>query len=268
MILYTWWASQQDLVKNNPPFNFLWESISTIHPPNHQILHHQHYLQSKQDQHPTPKWFCQMNKPQKHFFSQLYYFFKSNCIHLIQFWGVNEKPPKVIRYFPSVVPNESCWNYCVNPLCSDYFYLLHRWWNMLAFIFHCDINCRVWRSSWHGCYCFKTGAHIAWSKTLRPLGRNPSCICLAVVSQNPGMSPSQPQFVFLHIFTRSSFSFFFQTSLDVTETFKQQKGKLVQEGFNPEITKDHLYFLDITQKDYLLLNVSLYEDIVNGKIKL
>lgn len=64
------------------------------------------------------------------------------------------------------------------------------------------------------------------------------------------------------------FSFFFQTSLDVTETFKQQKGKLVQEGFNPEITKDHLYFLDITQKDYLLLNVSLYEDIVNGKIKL
>uniref|UniRef100_A0A3Q2YBL1 long-chain-fatty-acid--CoA ligase n=1 Tax=Hippocampus comes TaxID=109280 RepID=A0A3Q2YBL1_HIPCM len=59
-----------------------------------------------------------------------------------------------------------------------------------------------------------------------------------------------------------------QTSLDVTETFKQQKGKLVQEGFNPEITKDHLYFLDITQKDYLLLNVSLYQDIVHGKIKL
>ncbi|XP_077353472.1 long-chain fatty acid transport protein 6 isoform X3 [Festucalex cinctus] len=59
-----------------------------------------------------------------------------------------------------------------------------------------------------------------------------------------------------------------QPSLDVTETFKQQKGKLVQEGFNPEITKDHLYFLDITQKDYRLLSVSLYEDIVFGKIKL
>ncbi|XP_057674949.1 long-chain fatty acid transport protein 6 [Corythoichthys intestinalis] len=59
-----------------------------------------------------------------------------------------------------------------------------------------------------------------------------------------------------------------QPSLDMTETFKQQKGKLVQEGFNPEITQDHIYFLDITQKDYLLLNVSLYEDIVCGKIKL
>ncbi|XP_061149230.1 long-chain fatty acid transport protein 6 isoform X2 [Syngnathus typhle] len=59
-----------------------------------------------------------------------------------------------------------------------------------------------------------------------------------------------------------------QPSLDVTETFKQQKVKLVQEGFNPKITKDHMYFLDITQKDYLLLNVSLYEDIVDGKIKL
>ncbi|XP_037121719.1 long-chain fatty acid transport protein 6 isoform X1 [Syngnathus acus] len=59
-----------------------------------------------------------------------------------------------------------------------------------------------------------------------------------------------------------------QPSLDVTETFKQQKVKLVQEGFNPKITKDRMYFLDITQKDYLLLNVSLYEDIVDGKIKL
>ncbi|XP_061656306.1 long-chain fatty acid transport protein 6 isoform X2 [Phyllopteryx taeniolatus] len=59
-----------------------------------------------------------------------------------------------------------------------------------------------------------------------------------------------------------------QPSLDVTETFKQQKGKLVQEGFNPEITQDHLYFLAITQKDYVLLDVSLYEDIVFGKIKL
>ncbi|XP_077398711.1 long-chain fatty acid transport protein 6 isoform X2 [Vanacampus margaritifer] len=59
-----------------------------------------------------------------------------------------------------------------------------------------------------------------------------------------------------------------QPSLDVTETFKQQKGKLVLEGFNPEFTKDHLYFLDITQKDYHLLSVSLYEDIVFGKIKL
>ncbi|XP_070706404.1 long-chain fatty acid transport protein 2 [Pempheris klunzingeri] len=59
-----------------------------------------------------------------------------------------------------------------------------------------------------------------------------------------------------------------QTSLDVTETFKQQKVKLVQEGFNPDVTKDPLYFLDVSQKGYILLTVSLYQEIVSGKIRL
>ncbi|XP_053195978.1 long-chain fatty acid transport protein 6 [Scomber japonicus] len=59
-----------------------------------------------------------------------------------------------------------------------------------------------------------------------------------------------------------------QTSLDVTETFKQQKMKLVQEGFNPETTQDPLHFLDYSQKDYILLTESLYQDIVSGKITL
>uniref|UniRef100_A0A673CKQ6 long-chain-fatty-acid--CoA ligase n=1 Tax=Sphaeramia orbicularis TaxID=375764 RepID=A0A673CKQ6_9TELE len=59
-----------------------------------------------------------------------------------------------------------------------------------------------------------------------------------------------------------------QTALDVTETFKQQKMKLVQEGFNPEIILDPLYFLDISQKSYVFLTVSLYTDIVSGKISL
>uniref|UniRef100_A0A8C3B007 long-chain-fatty-acid--CoA ligase n=1 Tax=Cyclopterus lumpus TaxID=8103 RepID=A0A8C3B007_CYCLU len=59
-----------------------------------------------------------------------------------------------------------------------------------------------------------------------------------------------------------------QTSLDVTETFKQQKMKLVQESFNPEVTEDLLYFLDVSQKDYVPLTACLYHDIVSGKIKL
>lgn len=60
----------------------------------------------------------------------------------------------------------------------------------------------------------------------------------------------------------------FQTSLDVTETFKQQKVKLVREGFNPGVTQDPLYFLDVFQKDYVILTASLYQDIVSGKISL
>ncbi|XP_037608345.1 very long-chain acyl-CoA synthetase [Sebastes umbrosus] len=59
-----------------------------------------------------------------------------------------------------------------------------------------------------------------------------------------------------------------QSSLDVTETFKQQKVKLVQEGFNPDVTQDPLYFLDVSQKDYIHLTVCVYHDIVSGNMKL
>uniref|UniRef100_A0A3Q4BAL6 long-chain-fatty-acid--CoA ligase n=1 Tax=Mola mola TaxID=94237 RepID=A0A3Q4BAL6_MOLML len=59
-----------------------------------------------------------------------------------------------------------------------------------------------------------------------------------------------------------------QSSLDVTETFKQQKIKLVQEGLTLHVTQDPLYFLDVNQKDYIPLTLSLYNDIVSGKINL
>ncbi|XP_059213942.1 long-chain fatty acid transport protein 6 [Centropristis striata] len=59
-----------------------------------------------------------------------------------------------------------------------------------------------------------------------------------------------------------------QTSLDVTETFKQQKVKLVREGFNPDVTQDLVYFLDVSQKNYVLLTACLYHDIVSGNIHL
>ncbi|XP_022600218.1 very long-chain acyl-CoA synthetase-like [Seriola dumerili] len=59
-----------------------------------------------------------------------------------------------------------------------------------------------------------------------------------------------------------------QTSLDVTETFKQQKVKLVQEGFNPDVTRDPLYFLNVSQKEFILLTGCIYEDIVSGEISL
>ncbi|CAB1319073.1 unnamed protein product [Coregonus sp. 'balchen'] len=59
-----------------------------------------------------------------------------------------------------------------------------------------------------------------------------------------------------------------QTSIDVTETFKQQKKKLVQEGFSPEAVQESLYFLDLSQRDYVPLTQSLHDDIVSGKIRL
>ncbi|XP_058473130.1 long-chain fatty acid transport protein 2 [Solea solea] len=59
-----------------------------------------------------------------------------------------------------------------------------------------------------------------------------------------------------------------QTSLDVTETFKQKKMQLVQEGFNVDIIRDPLFYLDISQKDYIFMTGSVYQDIVSGKINL
>ncbi|KAL0963263.1 hypothetical protein UPYG_G00351870 [Umbra pygmaea] len=59
-----------------------------------------------------------------------------------------------------------------------------------------------------------------------------------------------------------------QTSIEVTETFKQQKRKLVQEGFSPEVVRDPLYLLDRSQRDYVPLTPSLHGDIISGKIRL
>ena len=51
----------------------------------------------------------------------------------------------------------------------------------------------------------------------------------------------------------------------MTETFKQQKGKLVHEGFNPAVVEEPLYFMSLSQKDYISLSQSLYDDIISGK---
>uniref|UniRef100_A0A8C9T033 long-chain-fatty-acid--CoA ligase n=1 Tax=Scleropages formosus TaxID=113540 RepID=A0A8C9T033_SCLFO len=59
-----------------------------------------------------------------------------------------------------------------------------------------------------------------------------------------------------------------QTSLRMTETFRQQKMKLVEEGFCPTVVRDPLYFLDATEKDYVPLTKTMYDRIVSGKIRL
>ncbi|XP_066506722.1 long-chain fatty acid transport protein 6 [Hoplias malabaricus] len=59
-----------------------------------------------------------------------------------------------------------------------------------------------------------------------------------------------------------------QTSLDMTETFKQQKKKLVEDGFCPQSVQDPLYFLDSCRKTYVPLSQHVYDDIVSGQIRL
>lgn len=61
---------------------------------------------------------------------------------------------------------------------------------------------------------------------------------------------------------------YLQEIIEVTGTFKQQKFKLVEEGFNPTAISDPLYFLDNSKKSYVLLTKELYEKIVSGQVKL
>ncbi|CAL8356728.1 unnamed protein product [Lota lota] len=59
-----------------------------------------------------------------------------------------------------------------------------------------------------------------------------------------------------------------QNSLELTGTFKMKKVKLVEEGFNPSIITDPMFFLDAQRKTYVPLTEPIYTSISAGAIKL
>ncbi|XP_064412294.1 long-chain fatty acid transport protein 6 [Latimeria chalumnae] len=59
-----------------------------------------------------------------------------------------------------------------------------------------------------------------------------------------------------------------QASMEITGTFKQQKLRLVEEGFNPSVISDALYFLDFSKKSYVPITKDIYDSIITCKIKL
>ncbi|CAM9125018.1 unnamed protein product [Lampetra planeri] len=59
-----------------------------------------------------------------------------------------------------------------------------------------------------------------------------------------------------------------QSTLEVTQTFKQQKMSLVRESFNPSMNSDMLYFLDMNRRDFTRLTASVYNDIMEGNVRL
>lgn len=58
-----------------------------------------------------------------------------------------------------------------------------------------------------------------------------------------------------------------QESLDVTGTFKHQKGKLREEGFDPKNISDALYFRHSKENNYVPLTLDIYDCAVTGAIK-
>ncbi|KAK2491986.1 hypothetical protein MC885_005906 [Smutsia gigantea] len=59
-----------------------------------------------------------------------------------------------------------------------------------------------------------------------------------------------------------------QDTIDITGTFKHRKVTLVEEGFNPEIIKDSLYFLDDKTAMYVPMTEDIYNAINNKSLKL
>ncbi|TFJ97451.1 zinc finger protein RFP-like [Platysternon megacephalum] len=59
-----------------------------------------------------------------------------------------------------------------------------------------------------------------------------------------------------------------QDALEVTGTFKQCKGQLVKEGFNPALIKDPLFFLDESEKRFVPMSPQIYSSILDMKLKL
>ncbi|EGW04996.1 Very long-chain acyl-CoA synthetase [Cricetulus griseus] len=59
-----------------------------------------------------------------------------------------------------------------------------------------------------------------------------------------------------------------QDTIEITGTFKHRKVTLMEEGFNPTVIKDALYFMDETAKTYVPMTEDIYNAISNKSLKL
>ncbi|KAM6301559.1 LOW QUALITY PROTEIN: long-chain fatty acid transport protein 2 [Podargus strigoides] len=59
-----------------------------------------------------------------------------------------------------------------------------------------------------------------------------------------------------------------KSAIELTATFKYRKVQLVEEGFDPAIIKDHLYFLDDKENLYVQMTQDIYNSVKNHDFKL
>ncbi len=56
--------------------------------------------------------------------------------------------------------------------------------------------------------------------------------------------------------------------IEVTATFKQKKGDLVREGFDPTLITDPLYFNDPQTRSFVPIDKPLYDLLQSGQVRL
>lgn len=66
---------------------------------------------------------------------------------------------------------------------------------------------------------------------------------------------------------RNHLFYFWQDALVVTGTFKQMKMKLAEEGFNPAVIRDPLFYLE-DNKGYVPMTQELFNSIAEGRLRL
>jgi fatty-acyl-CoA synthase len=59
-----------------------------------------------------------------------------------------------------------------------------------------------------------------------------------------------------------------RTDIETTTTFKIKKVDLVQQGFDPRTISDPIYVNDPAAKSFVQIDPALYDQIVNGKVRL
>ncbi|XP_067246809.1 solute carrier family 27 member 2a isoform X2 [Chanodichthys erythropterus] len=59
-----------------------------------------------------------------------------------------------------------------------------------------------------------------------------------------------------------------QNQLDMTGTFKQVKGQLVQDGFDPNVIRDKLFFLEDSEQTLVPMTEEMFSSISEGRLRL
>lgn len=59
-----------------------------------------------------------------------------------------------------------------------------------------------------------------------------------------------------------------QDTIEITGTFKHRKVTLMEEGFNPTVIKDTLYFMDDAEKTFVPMTENIYNAIIDKTLKL
>lgn len=94
--------------------------------------------------------------------------------------------------------------------------------------------------------------------------------CMAAIQKSDGIDLTTCYDTFRQVLAPYSIPLFIRMCEDIeaTGTYKLRKVEMQKEGFNPDVVKDPLYFLDPSTHSFVPLNQEIYQQIVERKVRL